>query len=188
MIDEFSRDGLGWARFSDDRRHRYRLARSLDESPLIVSGSQVTTQARQFMHRSVTFVMLNPSTADAFKVDPTVRRCIGFARAWGADLLQVVNLFAVRGTDPRVLYDQWLNRGDDTSATMEVVDACIYGERVVVAWGRHGALNRRGWLVAKRLRENNVALEHFGLTKNEQPKHPLYLPASTAPLAFEALR
>ncbi len=49
------------------------------------------------------FVLLNPSTADAENDDPTLRRCMGFARAWGYGSLQIVNLFAYRATVPDAL-------------------------------------------------------------------------------------
>ncbi len=51
----------------------------------------------------VAFVMLNPSTADAAKDDPTIRRCASFARSWGYGSLEVVNLFAYRASEPKRL-------------------------------------------------------------------------------------
>ena len=50
-----------------------------------------------------TFIGLNPSTADARTNDPTLRRCINFADQWGYGSLLLVNLFALRSTDPRAL-------------------------------------------------------------------------------------
>src|SRR5437588_2477108 len=76
----------GSAVFSPDGRYRYLLTRRLGRS-----------------RRVATFIMLNPSTADAINNDPTIRKCVGFARRWGCGLLQVVNLFALRATEPRVL-------------------------------------------------------------------------------------
>src|SRR5262245_44648837 len=58
--------------------------------------------------RTATFILLNPSTADARVNDPTIRRVIGFTRQWGYDRLTVLNLFAVRATDPADL-----KRADD---------------------------------------------------------------------------
>ncbi len=58
--------------------------------------------------RTATFILLNPSTADANNDDPTIRRCIGFARQWGCGKLTVLNLFAVRATDP-----QWMKAASD---------------------------------------------------------------------------
>lgn len=173
MIDDYSLDRTGWARFSDDRRMRYRLARSLTDTPIVVRDSIVECA------RGVTFLMLNPSTADAFETDPTIRRCMGFAHAWGADVLQVVNLFALRATDPRDLYEPGADIGDGHLNDGELMAACLDVSRVVGAWGAHGSLRDRGRNVLAKLKRFNVKLEHLGLTKRGHPKHPLYLKAST---------
>lgn len=154
---------------------RYRLARSLTNTPIVVRDSIVECV------RGVTFLMLNPSTADAFRLDPTVWRCISFARAWGADVLQVVNLFALRATDPRELYEPGADIGDGHLNDGELVAACIGAgvAHVVGAWGAHGALRDRARVVLARLSRLNVRLEHLGLTKRGHPKHPLYLKATT---------
>lgn len=177
MIDEWCLDRTGWARFSDDRRMRYRLARSLTDSPIIVRDSIVECA------RGVTFLMLNPSTADAFQLDPTVRRCVGFARDWGADVLQVVNIFALRATDPRELYEPGASIGDDHLNDGELMAACIGDgvSRVIGAWGAHGAWRDRGRQVLRMLMRVGCKLEHLGLTKRGHPKHPLYLKSSTWP-------
>ena len=177
MIDDFSLDRSGWARFSDDRRMRYRLARSLTDRPLEVDDGRVRGD------RVVTFVMLNPSTADAFVLDPTIRRCVGFAQDWGADVLQVVNLFAFRSTDPQALYaaPNYYLLGDNLANNEEIVKACSGAMRVVAAWGVHGAHRERGKEIRQRLERNGIELVHLGRTKDGHPKHPLYLAASTAP-------
>lgn len=132
------------------------------------------------------FVMLNPSTADHEQLDPTVRRCIGFARAWGFGSLYVLNLFALRSTDPRALYtdvepvgaanDYWIR---------EYVRAANVRE-VVCAWGVHGALNGRGAAVRSLLESIGVQPMCLGVTKDRYPRHPLYLAASTRPVRFAA--
>ncbi|MDB5297796.1 MAG: hypothetical protein JWO31_3779 [Phycisphaerales bacterium] len=81
MPDLFTRAA---AVLSPCERYRYVLHRWWDESK-----------------PAVCWLMLNPSTADAATDDPTIRKCCGFARAWGAGGIAVVNLFALRATDPR---------------------------------------------------------------------------------------
>ncbi len=173
MIDSYSHDGLGWARFSSDLTKRYRLARSLDGRELLVVDNLVHAFKR------VTFLMLNPSTADAFVLDPTIRRCKAFALAWGADVLEVVNLFAVRSTDPKKLREPGVDLGIDEIADEEIWLACRDAALVVAAWGNHGWIEARGEIVTRRLRDAGTQLHHLGLTKERRPKHPLYLKATT---------
>ncbi len=74
------------AHFSPCGCYRYRLSLSWDDAAprLLV-------------------VMLNPSTADETLLDPTATRCVLRARALGFGAVWIVNLFALRATDPRAL-------------------------------------------------------------------------------------
>lgn len=179
MIDEHNVDCTSWARFSADRVMRYRLARNLtpDPAPLLVAGDGVYGIAR------VVFLMLNPSTADAFVADPTIKRCIAFARALGADVLEVVNIFALRSTDPNELYKRtWGLRGDHQDNDREIIAACTGAYRVVAGWGKHGALGDRGYTVRTLLSlHHGIKLHHLGLNQDGSPKHPLYLKGGTEP-------
>lgn len=188
MIDQFSEDGTGWARFSDDMTMRYRLGRALNGRPITTAWSEiggdgsVVTDAFMKPIVRVTFLMLNPSTADAFKVDPTIKRCMAFARAWGADVLEVANIFALRSTDPGALYKlAHGQRGDDMDATSQMLDACRGAARVVAGWGTHGALDHRGVIVRDLLLSHDIRLCHLGQNKDASPKHPLYLKGGTEP-------
>ncbi|MFV0446341.1 MAG: DUF1643 domain-containing protein [Planctomycetaceae bacterium] len=132
--------------------------------------------------RFVTFIGLNPSTADERDDDPTIRRFINFANAWGYDGLKVVNLFALRATDPRELR-RTLNLGGNIVG--EDNDGAIVGECqdcdcVVACWGAHGTICDRASDVHQLLMDRGVQMWCFGRTKEGQPKHPLYLPANTA--------
>jgi hypothetical protein len=129
---------------------------------------------------TVLFVMLNPSTADATEDDPTIRRCIRFARDWGYARLAVANLYAFRATDPRDLAlagdpigpenDEWLERLS-SEANM-----------VVVAWGANRlATPARVDRVLQLLGWSTCCL---GTTKDGAPQHPLRLAATTAPRRF----
>lgn len=188
MIDELSMDFRGWARFSDDRKMRYRLARSFTPFSPAVERQQGSPR--------VVFLMLNPSTADAFKVDPTVARCCEFARRWGADVLEVVNLFALRSTDPKALYlerspwEGWRERvGGDAVNDGEIFDACRGAQRVIAAWGNHGELAGRGAEVAAMLAIAGVRLETLRATNHGYPSHPLargksFIPYDVQPVAY----
>lgn len=182
MIDEYNADRTGWARFSDDRVMRFRLARSLDGRPLVVNEPGIVEA-----DRCVTFALLNPSVADAFRLDPTVTRCCGFASALGADVVQIVNANALRSTDPRELYKLTHGlRGDDASNNRQIVLACTGAYRVIAGWGKHGALGNRGDVVRSLLAEQGIGIYHLGINKDGSPKHPLYLKGDTAPQEWSA--
>lgn len=121
------------------------------------------------------FVMLNPSTADASKDDPTIRKCVGFAKRWGHAALVVVNLFAWRATDPHELTAAEDPVGGENDGYL--IRAAAGAGTIVAAWGRHGRLRNRDVQV-KRLLEHHT-LNALGSNKDGTPKHPLYVPHET---------
>lgn len=105
--------GVSFASFDESRTYRYSLIRRCAEGPICV------------------WVLLNPSTADERKDDPTIRRCGGFSKSWGFGALEVVNLFAFRATDPRSL---WLamdpvgpKNDEQTLAALKVAGRVVVG-------------------------------------------------------------
>jgi hypothetical protein len=120
------------------------------------------------------FIGLNPSTADELEDDPTIRRCMRFAKAWGYGGLVMANLFAFRATDPRMMKAAIDPVGPDNDAwLLRLADKAGI---VIAAWGNHGSFMGRDRRVAGII-EN---LHCLGTTKDGSPKHPLYLRAGTA--------
>lgn len=152
------------AEISDCGKFRWWLQRRWSDGPLVC------------------FVMLNPSVADGLIDDPTIRRCIGFAQAWGFGGLSVRNLYPFRATKPRYL-----------KLAMKTIDVAG-GERganelraarsadlVIAAWGANATDEgqRRG-----------IALTHpaplwcLGKTQDGRPLHPLMQPSHLEPVPF----
>lgn len=125
------------------------------------------------------FIMLNPSTADETKDDPTIRRCIGYARRWGFGKLTVCNIFAYRSTDPRVLFELDDPIGLDNLAYLrqEVRQTVIGGGIIICAWGAHGEYWGQGDRVINLIKEIGVQPYCLKMTQGNQPSHPLYLKA-----------
>jgi hypothetical protein len=129
------------------------------------------------------FVMLNPSTADADQDDATIRRCVGFADAWGCGSLTVVNLFALRSTEPRALYAHPDPVGPDND---RVIRDRVGGSGIAIAaWGIHGEFQNRGLAVLAMIESTGRELHCLGQTQKWHPKHPLYLKSDARPAAFE---
>jgi len=149
------------ADISEDGRYRYWLARRLSMG-----------------ERTVLFVGLNPSTADAKQDDPTIRRCVGFARAWGFDWLYMGNLNAYRSTDPTLLPSDALEAvGPRNQEALKWL--AQRAELIIAAWGAN-RLNE----YARTLSRHILMLPQtrcLGQTKDGSPRHPLYLSKSVAP-------
>lgn len=159
--------GLAAAVFDEAREYRYLLTRIWD-----------------LARKPMVFVMLNPSTADAFVEDPTIRRCLSFAKREQAGGVVVVNLFGLRSTDPRALRHHPDPVGPLNDAFIRQATAGAL--MVVAAWGAAGVEHGRGARVAETLRRRGIPLHCLGQTSTGQPRHPLYLPGEAALETYEA--
>lgn len=147
--------------FSPDRQHRYLLWRTLGKTG-----------------PTVLFIGLNPSTADEEANDPTIRRCLGYAKAWGCSRLLVANLFSFRATKPEDLKRADVPVSPDNDNWL--ASALQYADLTIVAWGNAGL-----W----RGRQNEIAPLLFnpqclGITKLGAPRHPLYVTVNLRPVEF----
>jgi len=163
-----SRNGFAetWANLSSCRTYRYALGRRVSDA----SGR-------------VLFCMLNPSVADEVQGDPTITRCIGFARRWGIGELVACNLYAFRATRPA---DLWLAKDpigplNDDAIQMWAASSSL----IVCAWGNQRKATARAQQVVTQLRRVGQ-IHHLGLTNNGSPRHPLYLRADTEPVLWAA--
>jgi hypothetical protein len=150
-----------YAILSADGRYRYQLARQWGDGPV------------------VSWIMLNPSTADAYEDDPTIRRVIGFSKQWGYDEAHVVNLFALRSTDPKALAEH----GDPVGPQNDLyLGGAMFASLVVVAWGSTGDYATR-YFRRQRLLEIAAKFDRplhcLGVTKSGDPRHPLYVKYAT---------
>lgn len=143
-------DETASAILSDDGSYRYRLTRVWGDGPLL------------------TWVMLNPSTADAELDDPTIRRCRSFTQRGKFGGFQVLNLFAYRSTDPSALTKVRDPVGPQNDEMFEKY-ASPY---VCVAWGTKGT-PERVTRVVELLGDREV--RSLGTTKDGHPRHPLYV-------------
>jgi hypothetical protein len=119
--------------------------------------------------------LLNPSTADHLRDDPTIRQCRLRARRAGAKGVLVWNLFAYRATKPADLKRADDPVGPDNNAAIAL--AVELTRRTILAWGVHGAHRGRDREVLTMI--GNAPISVLGLTACGRPRHPLYLPART---------
>ena len=156
----------GWASFDETGMYRYTLHRRW-------GGADA---------RRICFCLLNPSTADARVLDPTLTRCVRYAQAWGFGAMEVVNIFALRSPDPRGLREASdpVGPGNDR-AIRRAAGRC---EMLVAGWGNahnvHRSLGARAGSV-RSLLQGIVEIRCLGVTGAGEPKHPLYLRADLRP-------
>lgn len=159
----------GAAELSACQRYRYRLERRV-----------------AMFDRIATFIMLNPSTATAEADDPTIRRCIGFARAWLCGRLIVVNLFAYRATRPADMKAQAdpVGPGNDAAIERAALETHRSGGLLICAWGAHGGHRDRDRTVLSRLDTLGVQPMALDETAEGFPRHPLYLRGTSRPFEY----
>lgn len=117
--------------------------------------------------------MLNPSTADASKDDPTIRKCMGFARRLGYGGIEVVNLFAYRARWPSELRTASEPVGPENDE--HIAWACR-GGKIYAGWGTNSIVANRAVIVKALIYRSGALLSCFAISKDGQPCHPLYLP------------
>jgi hypothetical protein len=169
-LDEISDPQLSGAVLSPDGVYRYTLTRVWNVGlPLAM------------------FVMLNPSTADATVDDRTIGRCREFAAREGCGGIIVVNLFALRSTDPAGLRTHPDPVGPDNAHYM----ALALGQNpavVIAAWGAHPFAAHRAGAVAmvldQQLAVRRLRLKCLGVTKAGHPRHPLYVNGRTPLITY----
>lgn len=144
------------AKISNCKKHRYQLWRLWDDSlPKLL------------------FIMLNPSTADAEKDDPTIRRCIGFAKSWGFGGIYVGNLYSYRTSSPKILIEKL----EDVSSKINLdhlLDMEAQTDKTIYAWG-----NKRG--IPSFIHHHTRDAFYIDMAKDGTPKHPLYLKGCLTP-------
>ena len=131
---------------------------------------------------TVAFIMLNPSTADAMKDDPTLRACIQFAQRWDYSALSVVNLFGYRTPHPKVLKRAAEPVGKENDEY--VMRAVEEAETVVLGWGNFGGLLGRDRAILSLLKPYKQKLHYLQRNKSGQPRHPLYIRRESALQSF----
>lgn len=173
--------------FSSCRKYRYTLWRDWSEE-LKNSGVFFTEDPYAAYHIGtpdsyVQFIGLNPSTADENLDDPTIRRCIGFSKAWGFGAFCMTNLFAFRATDPKVMKNCDSPETPDLSLTnrQHIMSIASEAGLVIAAWGTHGSHMGLGADTILCFNQNKIKIHHLGLNADGTPKHPLYLKSSTLP-------
>ncbi len=150
--------------FSPCETYRYALTREWDDGPRLL------------------YVMLNPSTADERRNDPTIERCERRARALGCGAMRIANIFAFRATDPKVLKKAMDPVGPENDRFLS--EAVAWADHVLCAWGAHGIFLNRGPDVEAALREQEKALWHLGTTAAGAPRHPLYVGYAVQPVKW----
>lgn len=158
---------LAGASFSECGRYRYALWRKWADGPLAA------------------FCGLNPSTADEFRNDRTVNRCIHFARKWNYAGLIMLNAFAYRATDPADMKRRVDPVGRDNDLTIKVAAGSTQVEIVVCCWGNHVSYIGRGVEMLELLKPYAAKLRCLAVNGGGEPKHPLYCRGDMEPLPFE---
>lgn len=164
--------------FSPDRRYRYTLWREWEMDDLLSGGRG--NEPMPFRYLAV--IGLNPSTADEKQDDPTIRRCIDFAKRWGFGALCMLNLFAWRDTKPAGMKKAAEPIGEDNHH--HLLRCASAAGLVLAAWGKNGSYRNQDLTVSQWLGGAGVTLHCLRTNGDGSPEHPLYVPADTQPVLW----
>jgi hypothetical protein len=191
-----------YAVYSEDGLYRYRLMRDLRGEPprsnhniATCAAYEVRQQALPFwddqprptlLARRLLWILLNPSTAGALATDPTLRKCMAYARLWGYGLVELVNVYAYRATDPSELVQARRGHRDVRGPVNQEVVLAAAGDAdlIVGGWGTKAHDDDVAWvehLVQARVGKDIHAI---ALTKDGWPRHPLYVPNARVPSSW----
>lgn len=151
---------------SECEQYRYRLTRRWKDGP------------------SILWVMLNPSIADAEQLDPTLRRCLGFSKAWGYGRMVIANIYALRSTDPKRLLKHNHNPSNRIN-NQYIYQEALRCKKIVLGCGSHSMARDRLSEVTHVI--TNLAGKKcycLGTTQAGYPKHPLYVAGNTELVRF----
>lgn len=144
------------AYISSCKKYRYQLYRSWDPKKKLCS-----------------FIMLNPSTADDKIDDPTIRRCIGYAKKFGFGSMYVINLFAYRTPNKNILKEINDPIGPENDKIVEEI--ANKSDIIILAQGNDGKYKNRSKEILNKLSKNRYKIYCLKLSKLNEPCHPLYL-------------
>jgi len=149
------------AQFTEDRNFRYALWRIWNEDkPLVM------------------FIGLNPSTANEYKNDPTIRRVMRYAADWGYGGVYMMNLFAWVTPYPKELGKAPDPVGNNDAWLTKIRPLC---DKVVYVWGSFPEATERAAKVLELIPGGHC----LGKSKLGNPLHPLYLPIGLEPILFQ---
>jgi len=148
---------------SSDDKYRYVLSRIWDESK-----------------SKVMIIGLNPSTADASYDDPTIRKCIKYAKSWGYGGIYMLNLFAFRASKPKIMFS--VDEPIGVENNQYLMDYSLKCDKVVCAWGSDGNYKNRSSEIKSKLSN----LHYLARNKSGEPSHPLYLKPELTPIRFNS--
>ena len=147
---------LSTATFSKCFKYRYSLTKKF------------TTGKGQLL-----FILLNPSTATEKTYDATIKRCEKRSKLLSFEQFRVCNLFAFRSTQPAELQKVSDPKGPLNDVFLK--ESIKLSDKIICSWGRFGTLNNRDLEVIQIIKKYKTPVFHLGLTKNNQPRHLLYI-------------